>query len=517
MSYRIGIDVGGTNTDAVLLDQNLRVISKVKSPTTKDVMQGIANAIELLLKDVSIDRSQIRYAMLGTTHCTNAIVERKNLNKVGIIRLAGPATNTVPPMAGWPEDLKEAIGTEIYFVSGGYEYDGRPISVFDENEFKTILEQLRGKVDSIAITGVFSPVKTDQEMAAKALVETVSPDIPISLSHEIGSVGLIERENATILNAALTSVIHSVAEGFEKALASHHIKANIYFGQNDGTLMSKEYALKYPIFTIACGPTNSIRGALHLSGMKDAIVVDVGGTTTDIGVLQKGFPRQSSIAVDIGGVRTNFRMPDILSIGLGGGTIIHQESNHITIGPESVGYELVKKGMIFGGDTLTASDVAVALGQAHIPNTTMPTSIEQTVLKEAYRKMIEMVEDAIDQMKTTPDPVPILLVGGGSIILPNSLKGVSDVIRPEHFDVANAIGAALGDISGETEKVYSLDDLTYQEALEHAKEHAVSEAILAGADPSTVELVSIEDIPLSYLPGNAVLIKAKAAGKLKLS
>lgn len=129
--------------------------------------------------------------------------------------------------------------------------------------------------------------------------------------------------------------------------------------------MRSEYALRYPILTIACGPTNSIRGAAHLSGLSNALVVDIGGTTTDIGVLAQGFPRQSSAAVEIGGVRTNFRMPDILSIGIGGGTIVraYGAGETVTVGPDSVGYELLKRGRIFGGDTLTATDVAVKLGR----------------------------------------------------------------------------------------------------------------------------------------------------------
>src|SRR5699024_3282009 len=127
------------------------------------------------------------------------------------------------------------------------------------------------------------------------------------------------------------------------------------FRSNDGTLMSKDYTLKYPILTVACGPTNSLRGASYLSDNKNAMIVDVGGTTTDIGMLVKGFPRQSSIAVELGGVRTNFRMPDIHSIGLGGGTVIRSEGDSFKIGPDSVGHRLDKEALVFGGSTLTAT------------------------------------------------------------------------------------------------------------------------------------------------------------------
>lgn len=136
--------------------------------------------------------------------------------------------------------------------------------------------------------------------------------------------------------------------------------------------MQLEYALEFPVLTIGCGPTNSIRGAAHLSGATDALVVDIGGTTTDIGVLVDGFPRQSAHAVEIGGIRTNFRMPDVLSVGLGGGTIIRETPAGATVGPDSVGYRLPQEGLAFGGSTLTATDVALAVGGAEIDGLDSP-------------------------------------------------------------------------------------------------------------------------------------------------
>ena len=153
-------------------------------------------------------------------------------------------------------------------------------------------------------------------------------------------------------------------EGFAYSLAQEGIaNAEVYLSQNDGTLMTMEHARRYPILTIACGPTNSIRGASYLSHLDNAIVIDVGGTTTDLGVIQAGFPRESGVAVTIGGVRTNFRMPDVYSIGLGGGSIVREHADgSVTVGPDSVGYRLTEKALVFGGDTLTATDIAVRLG-----------------------------------------------------------------------------------------------------------------------------------------------------------
>src|SRR5699024_841466 len=283
---------------------------------------------------------------------------------------------------------------------------------------------------------------------------------------EIGSVGLLERENATILNTSVVNVAKAAAEGFQAALKQENIDVSVYFSQNDGTLMSVEYAIKYPIFTVACGPTNSLRGASYLSNLKHAIVVDVGGTTTDIGVLVQSFPRESSLAVEIGGARTNFRMPDLISIGLGGGTIIHLEENgSFAIGPDSVGYQIHEKALIFGGDVLTATDVAVGLGKVDIGDSTQVKHLSESLLKDIYDQLLKMVEDAIDKMKTSAQDTPVILVGGGSVILPESLQGASQVYKPKHSAVSNAIGSVIAQISGQVEKVYVLDEIGREKAL----------------------------------------------------
>lgn len=514
--YRIGIDVGGTHTDAVLLDENNKVLSETKSSTTEDVETGIYNAMNKIINDANVPHEDIKYAMLGTTHCTNAIVERKRLNKIAIVRIGAPATLAVKPLVGVPENLRDAFGKYVYLVRGGHEFDGREIVSLDEQHLYKIAEEIKGQVDSIAITSVFSPVSQAHEQRANEIFKEVLGDkIAISLSSEIGSVGLLERENATILNASVVNVAKTAANGFINALKNEGINAKVFFGQNDGTLMSVDYAVKYPIFTVACGPTNSLRGASYLSDLSDAIVVDVGGTTSDVGVLVQSFPRESSLAVEIGGARTNFRMPDLISIGLGGGTIVRiQKNGEFTIGPDSVGYRLPEKGLIFGGDTLTTTDVAVSLGKVELGDPSKVAHLDKEILKKVYLKMVDLVEEAIDKMKTSSESVPVILVGGGSILLPEQLKGASEVIRPEHSGVANAIGSAISQVSGQIEKIYVLDDIGREKALELAKSQAMSEAINAGADADKLVIVDIEDVPLAYLPGNATKIRVKAAGVL---
>ena len=265
----------------------------------------------------------------------------------------------------------------------------------------------------------------------------------------------------------------------------------------------------------ACGPTNSIRGASYLSHLQNAIVIDVGGTTTDFGVIQNGFPRESSVAVTIGGVRTNFRMPDVVSIGLGGGSIVRQRPNGtVTVGPDSVGYEITKKALVFGGDILTATDVAVRLGMYQLGDVSKVADIPMDLAQKAMAVIRGMVEDSIDSMKVSSADMDVILVGGGSIILPEDLAGAAQVIKPEHFGCANAIGSAISKVSGTFEQLINYDEIPREKALEQAKAEAVNLAVNAGAIRETVEIIEVEDVPLAYYAGNTNRVKIKAAGDL---
>ncbi len=514
--YKLGIDVGGTNTDAVLINENKEVVADIKHPTTPDVYDGINEAIRTVCDTAKIDRADITQAMLGTTQGTNAIVERRNLAKVGLVRIGAPATLAIPPAVDWPEDIQGVV-EDYVIIRGGYEYDGKEIAELDTDAAKDFFTRVKGKVNSIAISCVFSTVRDDEELAiAKLCREVMGDDIPISISSEIGSMGLIERENATILNAALCHVAKRFTEGFVRSLANEGItNARVYISQNDGTLMTMEYAQKYPIRTVACGPTNSIRGASYLTKLQNAIVVDVGGTTTDLGVIEKGFPRESGVAVTIGGVRTNFRMPDIISIGLGGGSIVREhDDGSVTVGPDSVGYQITSKALVFGGDTMTATDIAVRLGMADIGDASKVAFIDEDLANKALATIKTMVEESIDAMKVSSDDVEVILVGGGNIILPKKLIGASTVYVPEHAGCANAIGAAIAKVSGYYEKFIDYNETPRDQALAHAKEEATQQAIEAGAIADTVEIIDVEDVPLAYYPGNTCRVRVKAAGNL---
>ncbi|WP_040159198.1 hydantoinase/oxoprolinase N-terminal domain-containing protein [Mobilicoccus massiliensis] len=511
----IGIDVGGTNTDAVLMD-GTTVLAGVKRTTSEDVTAGIVGAIESIRAEREFDPAQISAVMIGTTHFINALVEARRLAPTAAVRLGLPATQALPPMVDWPERLRRAIGGHAFLAHGGYEFDGRPISPIDHEELRLIAGQIGDAgVRSVAISSVFSPVNHDLEVEAADVIRgELGNDVAISLSHEIGRIGLLERENATIINAALRELAGGIVDGLTSAVRQIGIEAPVYLSQNDGTLMDDEYVRRYPVATFASGPTNSMRGAAATSGLTDCAVVDIGGTTADIGLLVNGFPRETTTEVTVAGIRTNFRMPDVLSIGIGGGSLADPESAEV--GPESVGYRLTDEALVFGGSVLTATDIAVASGRVSLGDPRRVAHIDKDFAERVIARIAERVADAVDRMRTSPDPIPVVAVGGGSVLLPDEIPMFGAVERPQNFAVANAVGASIAQVGGEVDKVVAVDPARRDAILDEVRQEAVDKAIAAGARPRTVQIIDFDEVPIPYLPGNATRVRAKAVGDLDM-
>ena len=516
-TLRIGVDVGGTNTDAVAMSGN-EVAGWAKAVTTSDVTAGIVTAVRSLLAGDDLSAAEIGAVMIGTTHFTNALVEGRRLVPTAVVRLGLPATKGIPPFIDWPDRLREVLGDHVYLCHGGHEFDGRLITPIDHGELRAAARDIASKgVRSVAVASVFSPVDDSYEHEAQEVLLDEVPGLDISLSSEIGRLGLLERENAAIVNACLRPLAERTVAGLVEALVQLGLDCPLHVSQNDGTLMSADFARRYPVATFASGPTNSMRGAAFLSGIRDGVVIDVGGTTSDIGVLVHGFPREASTAVSVAGVRTNFRMPDVLSLGLGGGSLVRSANGAaagVTVGPDSVGYELTERALVFGGVELTATDVATAAGMAEIGDASTVDALDETLVGDAVDRMQDMLSTAVEQMKTSADPVPVVIVGGGGVLVRDGLAGASETIRPDHFSVASAIGAAIAQVGAETDRVYSMAAMTRDEAMTEARSVTAQRAVDAGADAATVEITDVDEIPLTYLPSNAIRIRVKAVGDL---
>ncbi|HET6505286.1 MAG TPA: hydantoinase/oxoprolinase family protein [Baekduia sp.] len=516
---RIGIDVGGTHTDAVLLNAAHDVKAKVKVPTTADVTSGVRAALDGVLDragDPAV-AARVTHVMVGSTHAMNAILERRRLQKVAVLRLAAPTGLAVRPLIGWPAELRDAVLAGGAIIGGGHEVDGREIAPLDVEAAKRFLGEMEGVADAVAITGAFSPADPEHELRARDVArEVLGADVTVALGHEVGTLGLIERENAAVLNAALTAVARAAAQGVADAVTAQGLDAQLLFTQNDGTLMSVEAAARTPVLTIGSGLANSMRGAAFLSRLRDGLVVDVGGTSSDVAALEHGFPRESAIAIDIGGARTNFRMPDIVSIGVGGGSIVRPDADvagGYAVGPQSVGAALPTQGLVFGGATTTLTDAAVRAGRVAIGDVAPPADLDADAI---LARAGELLANAVDRARTAPQDVPLVAVGGGSFLVPDALPGISEVLRPDHHDVANAVGAAIAQVSGQIEEVVSLNG-DRAEKLEEARGRAIRRAVEAGADGSRTEVVELDEVPLAYMTEPIVRLRVKAVGPLRTS
>ena len=513
---RIGVDVGGTNTDAVLMDGK-QVLTTHKTPTTPGLSEGVFSAIGTVLARSGIDAASIDQVMIGTTHFTNAFVERRGLLPVGILRIALPSSRGVLPLSDWPEDIAKAVDGQHHLIRGGYRFDGSIADELDEGAVASAARAVRDAgLQTVAITGLFSPVNAAMERRAQEIVLSEAPDLAVTLSSQIGRMGILERENAAVMNASLSALSQEVVGSFSSALKRLNVSAPFFISQNDGTLMNSATVERYPVLTFASGPTNSMRGAAYLSGLKDALIVDIGGTTTDIGMLVNGFPRESSLTVRIGGVRTNFRMPDVLALGLGGGSLVTATGPEVEIGPKSLGYRLTQEALAFGGQTLCATDLAAAGGYAEVGDRSRVATLPKRTVEAGIKRIHEIIADGVDRMKTSAQSKPMVLVGGGSVLIRDEIPGTSQAIVPDHADVANAIGASIAQVSGETDRVFAYEATGREEALETAVREAKEQAVEMGADANSLEMLDLEEIPLAYMPGGAVRIRVKVAGDLAM-
>ncbi|WWD21805.1 hypothetical protein CI109_106293 [Kwoniella shandongensis] len=529
-SLRIGVDVGGTNTDAVILDltpsTTTPILASFKSPTTPDVTLGIQRAISGCLEQSSTDKSRIQAIAIGTTSFVNSLVERdvRKLEKVGVIRLCGAHSRLCPPFVSFPYELRAVLEGPVWMAEGGLQVDGKEISQVDVTEIRRIAAELkRQNIRTVAVSGVYSPIDHDlkQEEQVRDILKAEIADIKITISKEVANIGLLERENATILNASLLTFAKVAVSGFRASLKALDLDVPLFLTSNDGTLMTCDQAEHFPIKTFSSGPTNSMRGANFLAGLasggarkETALVIDVGGTTTEVGVLlPTGFPRQAGARHELCGVPLNFSMPHVHSFGLGGGSRVRvdKSTGKVTVGPDSVGYRM-DQCLAFGGDTLTTTDIVVAAGRAPgVGNADLVKSVSKDVVETAQARWKTMTELALESMKTSTQDVPAYLVGGGAILAPDTLKGISKVHRFPFFDAANAVGAACAQVSGIVDTFEDTSSSPLAEVRKKVERRAIDKAVAAGADPKETVIVETEVIPIAYTSGWARFY-VKAAG-----
>ncbi|EXJ82426.1 hypothetical protein A1O3_06239 [Capronia epimyces CBS 606.96] len=555
--YRIGVDVGGTNTDAVLISLSpTQIVASHKAPTTPDVTTGITQAVRTVIHASNVPLDAISCVIVGTTHFVNAVVQRSSsLQRVGVVRLCGGSKDGfglgVPPFIDFPPDLRRLISTRPYFCQGGHQISGSEISPIDPAELTEVAEKLvKDGIFDVVVSAVYSPLNAEHEVTAGDILLRKMKQVAkahglairprLTLSHQISSLGFLARENAAILNATLRPLAEKTILGFQKAMQDifRGVPCALYLTQNDGSVLSAPDAIDLPIRTFNSGPTNSIRGGdflwnaastgageVHADRQDALVVIDIGGTTSDSGLLlPNGLPRMSSVMSLVGGVRTNFALPAVESVGLGGGSIVRVSGDDITVGPDSVALELLQKARLFGGDVLTSTDI-VAASEWHSPTGHNPLKgmgdpsrlrdVTPELIKKAKARMRKIIEELVDRTKVQKGDVDVLIVGGGAIVIDvdEPLEGVRAVRKVKGGEVANAVGAAISRVSGVVDTVVDTSHQTLKEAQEVVSASAIDAAVANGAQRETVQVAEVTILPIQYVDAKA-RIHIRAVGAL---
>ena len=329
MRYFLGIDTGGTYTDAVLLDQDKQVVAAAKSLTTRfDLAVGISASLDRLPNDLL---AQVVLVSLSTTLTTNSVVEGKG-SPICVL-LAGYEAAQIKSSG-----LVELLGAEaIVALPGGHDAGGQPLTGLDEAASRAAILRHAPRVSAFAISASFAVRNPAHEQQLRAWVEALC-DKPVTCGHELASsLGAPRRALTAALNARMISHIKALIESVKRTLTLHEVSAPLMMVKGDGTLVNVASALQRPVGTVLSGPAASLLGACALSGLSDAIVADMGGTTTDIAIVRGGQPALSFDGAMIGDWRPMIEAVKVYAIGLGGDSEIRILGGQgLAIGPRRV-------------------------------------------------------------------------------------------------------------------------------------------------------------------------------------
>jgi len=333
MTIALGIDTGGTYTDAALVDNaSGEVLASAKSLTTRhDLSVGIGKAIGMVFEESDLSAEQISLIALSTTFATNAIVE-------------GQGSPVCLLLIGYDTDLIKRYGFEREFVTqniihlrGGHNGSGDEVAPLDEKAVREAVLAQKDKVEAFAVSGYFSILNPTHELRVREIIEELT-GLPVTCGHELTTkLNSVRRATTAALNAALIPLLRRLISSVSSTLKESNITAPLMVVKGDGSLVRAEWAMQRPIETILSGPAASTVGAQHLAGRGDVWVVDMGGTTTDIGALRDGRPRLNPEGAQVGGWRTMVKAVDMHTVGLGGDSHVRlSEESHLLIGPRRV-------------------------------------------------------------------------------------------------------------------------------------------------------------------------------------
>lgn len=527
----LGIDMGGTHIDGVIVDRG-KIIETIKNPRDhKDLFKTIWTAIQDLLNKV--EKNDISRIHLSTTVSTNAIVEKKTA-KVGMVLQTGP---------GMDYGFKE-YWDNLEFVSGYVDHRGEVVKEIDDSEINAVKDKfLKEKVEALAVVSKFSVRNPSNEIFIKEMMDD-SFD-PITMGHSMsGKLNFPRRVHTSYLNAAISKNFQAFADNIEKALKEEGIRAPVYVLKADGGTMDLKTAKRKPVETILSGPAASYMGMSALVDYsQDGILLDIGGTTTDIFFVANGVPLFEPLGITIDGHPSLVRSIFSHSMGLGGDSHIELRDGDFKIGPRRLG-----KPMAFGGTSPTPTDAMVVLGELkegdHLKATqalsvfaqklglsekevaskildSMVSQIVErvnTLLLEINSKAVYTIKELLEDLKLKPQFVAV--IGGPAEILSDRLEKAFKLklFYPTEYKLANAIGAALAkptleiNMAADTDRrrlsvpeleIYEVIDRNYnlKKAEKRALDLVMEAAMKLGADKDNLEAEIVESSSFNMIKG----------------
>lgn len=512
---RVGVDIGSTHSDAVLVTDQGKLIASAKHLTTPDILTGIHYAIEKVLKDT--DPLKVKGIFIGTTHLLNALYGQKEMAKTAVIRI-GTQKIQIKPALNWPASLKDYL-QHIYHLESGNRYHETNQQTVHHAQLLELYHSIeKGLVEAICIVGAYSPMYEEEELQLKKEIKSRYPNIPITVSHRLGSIGFIERENASLLNTLLSKLIKEALSDLSTIVSKLSMTCPIWLIQNNGSVMTVDEAIEFPILTIASGIANSLKGASALTFLDDFIAIDVGGSTIDIGKVRKGQSREVTSSTHLLGIDAKIEMPEFISLPFGGGSIVTIENGHVNL-LQTISSDIEKNAMAWGGNTWTISDSFLKLFPDSFYNPKVDVAkLDSLAVRDCENVVSHVmisIKSILEQLQEHEEELPIVLVGGGSPLLNERLFGkYKKVINPSGYHINSAIGACFATVIEVIDKVFWLNNRTKEEVVDAAVAACKQAVLEKGAKPESIQVLYVEEYPFDYLQGEILRVKTKATGEL---
>ncbi len=533
MSYRLGVDVGGTFTDLMLFDQKSGNFWRHKTPSTPhDSSEGILNGVTAICEEAGVELSEVENFLHGTTVATNAVLEGKGA-KVGLVTSQGYrqimqiARSFVPGgLAGWivwpkPEPL--AALQDTFEVSGRMDAQGNEIAELNEEEVREALITLRDSgIEALTISLINAYLNGSHEKRIGELAAEIMPDMPVSLSHEVlPEMQEYERTLTTVANASVRPVVSKYVSNLRNRLLESGLKGSLSLLRSDGGLMTSEKSEEHPVSLLMSGPAGGVTGALWVArnaGLENILTLDVGGTSTDVALIENLEPRRQR-TTEVGHLSVRASALDVKTVGAGGGSIAYvpELTKALRVGPQSAGAVPGPVAYGKGGELPTVTDANVVLG--YLPENLLGGAFNldregakksvQTIadglgigLMEAARGIIDIVNENMFgalrmisvQQGYDPRHFALMGFGGAGPLHVNAvakLMGSWPAVSPVSPGVLCALGDATTRMRSELARSFSrrVNETTREEVLAQLQEMAEqtsAELISEGIDPKDV-------------------------------